>query len=156
MKETKENIFIKYKNNKLTKSEKQDFLFAVIYSLCIRNNIHFDLVEEWFYSTLNKNNIEELEYLIAGKKQSALRTFIELFNKEDFEYHSGYQEWFFESNFKNKEDLLKYLKISTKKIEDLFVVLSFNIKIEEHINESSFENIDIYFNSEKLQKNISN
>lgn len=140
-------------NEKTTKAEKIDFLFSIIYGLCIRNSVHFDVIEDWFYASLTKRDIDSLEYFHSGSKESALSGLIKLFSENITEYQGAYQEWFFEGDISSREDLLMLLKITPKKINDLLVVINFNLNFDECVDDICVDRQKVFFSSSRLKSN---
>lgn len=135
---------------KLTGDEKRELLFCIIYALGVNNTVHFDIIEDWFSDSISKIN-EDLLKFASDYRYGALKSFISIIEAEDdFEVFYHEDLFGFYGFFNTKRELLSLLKITPRKIDDLLVSISFNLDINDYLNNHSLEQSKVSFDDDRL------
>ena len=139
---------------KTTGNEKREVLFCILYALSEVNPLHFDIIEDWFTDSISKQK-EELLRFSSGYRCSALRSFLNIIKSEEqFEFIDHEELFEFYTSFNTKKELLSFLKITPRKIDDLFVSIDFNISKNEHFHQGLLSNSIKCFNDDRLITNL--
>lgn len=139
----------------LSLKEQRDAFFVSLYSLSIKSDKYFDKVEDWFFTNLSDNSSQNLAYLYEN--DSLLENFKEVFSDDESCYYDKSNQWFTQSDIKDRNDFLKLLDLSPKKLTTFLSFLGLSTaKDKKNIfTETAIIEANKFFNNTILATKIS-